>query len=90
MSEENGNPMNGCMGMLELIGDPELNPEQRDYIQTARSSAESLLTLLNDILDFSKIEAGQLELEKIDFDVRTMVEGVVDSLSKRAEDKELE
>lgn len=88
-SHELRTPMNGIIGMATLLMDTPLTAEQEEYAETIRNSAESLLTIINDILDFSKIEAGKMDLEVIDFDLRVMVEEVIDLLLAKAIEKGL-
>ena len=90
MSHELRTPMNAILGMTHLALEDGLPDKQRDYVQKAHSAAFNLLQILNDILDLSKIEAGQLALERIDFELESVVGEMADVIGLKAEQKGLE
>lgn len=90
MSHDIRTPMNGVLGMTELLLKTHLSPEQLDFVQTLHVSAKHLLMLLNDILDFSKLEAGEMRLQTMGFDLSNCVEDVVDLLATSAQAKGVE
>ncbi len=91
MSHEIRTPMNGVIGMASLLRETApLTAEQQDYIETIRSSGETLLTIINDVLDFSKIESGHLELEKVPIELQRCLEETLENIAPRAREKRLD
>jgi PAS domain S-box-containing protein len=90
MSHEIRTPLNGIFGMTELALDTGDDRERREFLLRARACAETLMSLLNDVLEFSRLEAGRLELERVEFDPRDLVDGVLDTLAVEAERKGLD
>lgn len=90
VSHEVRTPLNGILGMAEILAGTELDREQQAYVEAVKTSGAALATLIDEILDFSRIEAGKLELGSEAFDLSTLVEGIVELLAPRAQDKGLE
>ncbi|MFD2272092.1 histidine kinase dimerization/phospho-acceptor domain-containing protein [Undibacterium arcticum] len=87
VSHEVRTPLNGVIGMLDLLKEMPLTPPQQECVEVARSSAHTLMDLINNILDFSKVEAGKVELEEIDFDLRKLLDEVIELLAGQVQQK---
>lgn len=90
VSHEVRTPLNGVLGMLELLRDMDLTPQQREYVQAACHSGETLLGLISDILDFSRIESGKLKLDPVGFHLQEMLDDVIAVLARQAQRKNLD
>ena len=90
VSHEVRTPLNGVVGMLDMLKEMRLTKRQQECVDVAWNSSRALIDLINDILDFSKMEAGKLELEEIEFDLRRLVEEVIELLARQAAQKGLE
>jgi len=89
MSHELRTPMNGILGMASILMDTDVTAEQRECLETLRTSADSLLTLINDLLDFSRIETGKVDFETTGFELRTLISSAFDTMHHLAKQKGL-
>lgn len=90
MSHEIRTPLNAILGILGLIKETSLDKLQQKYVHTALESSQALLGIINDVLDFSKVEAGKMQLESVDFKFSNLVQNVVELLSPKLADRDLE
>jgi two-component system, sensor histidine kinase and response regulator len=90
MSHEMRTPMNAILGMADLLSESPLQEEQRGYVEIFQKAGANLLALINDILDLAKVESGRFELESIDFDLRALLEKIVEMMRSRAQDRGLQ
>ena len=90
MSHEIRTPMNGIVGFISLLEKTDLDSTQKDYVETIKTSSDTLVTVINDILDISKIEAGRMEIENIPFDIRSIFESTIFLYDAKATEKEIE
>tara|TARA_Y100001960_G_C14774839_1_gene882450 strand:- start:2365 stop:4710 length:2346 start_codon:yes stop_codon:yes gene_type:complete len=90
MSHELRTPLNGILGMLSVLENEKLTPEQKENVNIAKSSSSSLLSLINDILDFSKIESGNIELEKKNFHIKDLVQEVFNVVYFQIKEKKID
>ncbi len=89
MSHEMRTPMNAILGMADLLSESPLHEEQRGYVEIFQKAGANLLALINDILDLAKVESGRFELESIDFDLRALLEKIIEMMVSRAQDRGL-
>jgi len=87
MSHEIRTPMNGILGMADVLNESELSIDDRQCVDTIRNSGYALLKIINDILDLSRLESGKLEVSEVDFNLRRCVDGAVELLRRKAEQK---
>jgi PAS domain S-box-containing protein len=90
MSHEIRTPLNAIMGIVQLMDDTKLTDEQKEYMKSVNFASENLLRIINDVLDLSKIESGKLGIEKLEFDIYKLLGDIIDSMSYRASEKNID